>query len=66
MVVQSIARLAIPAPTLEAVAPGWQYAGLRRYPALRLVHGGEQGRPQYTYVAFGTTAARDAVLTRLV
>ncbi|HLH24011.1 MAG TPA: hypothetical protein VK066_15920 [Chloroflexota bacterium] len=66
VVVQSIARLAIPAPTLEAVAPGWQYAGLRRYPALRLVHGGEQGRPQYTYVAFGTTAARDAVLTRLV
>jgi hypothetical protein len=65
VVVQSVARLAIPAPTLEAVTPGWQYAGLRRYPALRLQHSGERGRPQYTYVAFGTAAARDAVFARL-
>jgi hypothetical protein len=65
IVVQSVARLAIPAPTLEAVTHGWQYAGLRRYPALRLVHSGEHGRPQYTYVAFGTAAARDAVFARL-
>jgi hypothetical protein len=65
VVVHSVARLAIPAPTLEAVLPGWQYAGLRRYPALRLTHQSGQERPQYTYVAFGTAAARDAVLARL-
>jgi hypothetical protein len=65
VVVQSVARLAIPAPTLEAITPGWQYAGLRRYPALRLQHSGQRGRPQYSYAAFGTAAARDAVLARL-
>lgn len=65
IVVQSVARLAIPPPTLEAVMAGWQYAGLRRYPALRLTHQSGQDRPQYTYVAFGTAAARDAVLARL-
>jgi hypothetical protein len=64
--VQSVARLAIPAPTLEAVASGWQYAGLRRYPALRLTHSGEHERPQYTYLAFGSAAARDAVLAHLL
>jgi hypothetical protein len=64
--VQTVARLAIPAPTLEAVTAGWQYAGLRRYPALRLAHAGEHDRPQYTYLAFGSVAARDAVLARLV
>jgi hypothetical protein len=64
--VQSVARLAIPAPTLGAVTPGWQYAALRRYPALRLTHAGERGRPQHTYLAFGSAAARDAVLDRLV
>jgi hypothetical protein len=65
MVVQSVARLAIPAPRLEAITAGWQYAGLRRYPALRFQHTGGRGRPEYSYVAFGTTAARDAVFTRL-
>ncbi len=65
LVVQSVARLAIPAPTLEAITSGWQYAGLRRYPTLRLQHSGEGGRPQYSYLAFGTVAARDAVLARL-
>ncbi|HEY7060104.1 MAG TPA: hypothetical protein VII06_01385 [Chloroflexota bacterium] len=65
VIVQSIARLAIPAPTLEAVEAGWQYAGLRRYPALRLRHRGDSPRPQFTYLAFGSRAARDAVRARL-
>lgn len=64
-IVQSVARLAIPAPTLAAVTRGWQYAGLRRYPALRLEHHAGRERPQYTYLAFGSTAARDAVIARL-
>jgi hypothetical protein len=59
-------HLTIPAHARQAIVVGWQYAGLRRYPALRMAHQGEDGREQLTYLAFGSVFARDAVLARLL
>jgi hypothetical protein len=65
-VTETTTRLVIPARSRHAVVAGWQYDGLRRHPALRLAHEGDDGREQYTYLAFGNVYARDAVLARLL
>jgi hypothetical protein len=59
------ARLEIAPRALEDVLRGWQYVGLRRLPALRLTHRGEDGAVERTYLAFDSTAGRDAVWGRL-
>ena len=59
------ALLAISPRQLHEVTAGWQYAGLRRYPALRLAHQGDDRAQQVTYLAFDTPADRDAVRARL-
>jgi hypothetical protein len=58
-------RLTIPARARQAAVAGWQYAGLRRYPAIRLTYTDDGNRKRYSYLAFGGTLARDAVLARL-
>ena len=58
-------RLAISPRQIQEVAAGWQYAGLRRYPALRIRYLGDDRAAQVTYLAFDTPADRDAVRARL-
>lgn len=64
-VVERTTRLAIPAYAQRTAMPGWQYAALRRYPAIRVAYTGEDGRVQYAYLAFGSPRGRDAVLAHL-
>jgi hypothetical protein len=63
--VDTPARLAISPRQVQDVSAGWQYAGLRRYPALRITHLGDDRGEQVTYLAFDTPADRDAVRARL-
>jgi hypothetical protein len=58
-------RLAISPRQIQEVAAGWQYAALRRYPALRIRYLGDDRAAQVTYLAFDTPAERDAVRARL-
>jgi len=50
------ARLAIPRATLADLAVGWQYAGLRRWPALRLLYYAAEGSLASAYLAFAAPA----------
>ena len=65
-VTETTTRLTITARARQAVVAGWQYAALRRYPALRVAPQGDDGRAQYAYLAFSTVFAREAVLARLL
>ena len=58
-------RLAISPRQIQEVPTGWQYAALRRYPALRIRYLGDEPAAQVTYLAFDTPAERDAVRARL-
>jgi len=58
-------RLAIAAQAVREVTAGWQYAGLRRHPALRIAHRGVDRTERLTYLAFDSAEARDAVRARL-
>jgi hypothetical protein len=57
-------RLAIAAQAVRDVATGWQYAGLRRYAALRIAHRGVDRTERLTYLAFDSAEARDALRAR--
>ncbi len=63
--VDTPAHLAISSRQIQDVSAGWQYVGLRRYPALRITHRGADRGEQFTYLAFDTPADRDAVRARL-
>ena len=58
-------RLVIAAQAVREVATGWQYAGLRRYAALRIAHRGFDRTERLTYLAFDSAEARDALRSRL-
>jgi len=64
-VAEAPARLAIAPRQVQDVAAGWQYAGLRRYPALRITHLDDDQAERATYLAFDSPADRDAVRARL-
>jgi hypothetical protein len=65
LLAETPARLAIAPRQVQEVAAGWQYAGLRRYPALRIRYLDADRAAQVTYLAFDTPADRDAVRARL-
>jgi hypothetical protein len=63
---RAVARVAIPRAALAAVRPGWQYSGLRRWPALRVSYHGSDGTLVGAYLAFPEVAQRAWALARLV
>jgi hypothetical protein len=63
--VDTPAHLAISPRQIRDVSAGWQYVGLRRYPALRITHLGDDRGEHVTYLAFDTPTDRDAVRARL-
>jgi hypothetical protein len=63
---RAVARLAVAREALVDVEPGWQYAGLRRWPAIRVAYRGADGALVTAYVAFAEPAQRAWALAGLV
>jgi hypothetical protein len=63
---RAVARLAIGPGALVAVQPGWQYAGLQRWPAIRLSYHGADGALSAAYLAFSDASQRAWALAALL
>jgi hypothetical protein len=63
---RAVARVAISRAMLVDVRPGWQYGGLRRYPALRVSYHDADGTLLAAYLAFPEAGQRAWALAELV
>jgi hypothetical protein len=63
---RAVAQLAVAPGALGDVQPGWQYAGLQRWPALRLTYHGADGALTAAYLAFADASQRAWALAALV
>jgi hypothetical protein len=63
---RAVARLGLARDALVDVRPGWQYAGLQRWPAVRLSYYGADGALAAAYLAFPDAGQRAWALASLV
>jgi hypothetical protein len=63
---RAVARLTLPRAALADIQPGWQYAGLRRWPALHLTYYAADGALTAAYLAFPDASQRAWALGCLI
>ena len=63
---RAVARLVLVPGALVDLRPGWQYAGLQHWPALRLTYHGADGALTAAYLAFAAASQRAWLLAALV